>query len=223
MDRATILRKIKACLRLAASSNPNEAAAAMRQAQAMMNAHGISQAEAMDLGEAEVGTRFRGQKAPQSIGVLASICAEGFGASMIIVLEWKRTTIRFYGADGAAEIAAYAFTVLRRQLERDRLKHVSRVRKRGNREARGEVFALAWVNAVWDRFPAAHVPEDRRIAVEQLMNLRHPSATTAPGRDLTTRGKTRDNDSWAGHRAGRDAQLHRGVGSPDPKALEYSA
>jgi len=42
MNRDAILRKVKACPRLAASSNPNEAAAALRQAQAMMRAHGIS-------------------------------------------------------------------------------------------------------------------------------------------------------------------------------------
>ncbi|PIA66345.1 hypothetical protein CDR19_15110, partial [Ectopseudomonas toyotomiensis] len=36
MDRKKALDKVKKCLALANSSNPNEAAAAMRQARAMM-------------------------------------------------------------------------------------------------------------------------------------------------------------------------------------------
>lgn len=64
MNREHILRKIKACLRLAASSNPNEAASALRQAQAMMRAHGITHAEALNVDMAEVDTRYRGRCLP---------------------------------------------------------------------------------------------------------------------------------------------------------------
>jgi hypothetical protein len=223
MNRADILRKIKACLRLAASSNPNEASSALRQAQAMMAQHGVTAAEVSDVGEAEVTTRYRGQTPPQSICMLVNLCADGFGASVVLVSQWRKTVIRFYGIDGSAEIAAYAFTVLRRQLDRDRLAHISRVRKRGNREARGEAFAQAWVSSVTRLFPSAAMSDAARLAIDDVLRLRHPQATTTPGRDLTTRGSVRDNDHWAGHSAGRKAQLHRGVGSPEPKALEHSS
>ncbi|MGB3749409.1 MAG: DUF2786 domain-containing protein [Rhodanobacter sp.] len=226
MDRQHILRKVKACLRLAASSNPNEAAAALRQAQAMMRAHGITHAEAMDVDEAEVNTRARGAEPARSLLLLAVLAADGFGARMIVCREksWNSgsTVIRYYGCDGAAEIAAFAFTVLRRQMDADRLKHIARVRKRGNREARGEVFALAWANAVAHLFPDAEVADAKRLAIDDVMRLRYPDAGTSSGRDLTKRGKTRDDDAWAGHEAGKNAKLHRGVNGASQRQLEHA-
>lgn len=222
MNRASILRKVKACLRLAASSNAHEAAAALRQAQAMMAAHAITVDELSDVGEVDISTRHRGQTPPRSIVMLASICADGFGATVVIVGEWRRTWLRFYGVDGAAEIASYAFTVLRRQLDRDRLKHIGRVRKRGNRDARGEVFALAWVSAVAHLFPQVVVPEERRLAIDEVIRLRHPASETTTGRELTTRGKVADDDSWAGHRAGKNAQLRAGIKGAEPHRLEQT-
>lgn len=225
MNRAAILRKVKACLRLAASSNPNEAAAALRQAQAMMRAHGITHAEAMDVDEAEVNTRNRGQMPPISICRLAQLVADGFGSRMIVCTEGftgaGHTFIRFYGTDGAAEITAYAFTVLRRQLDASRLKHVARIRKRGNRDARGEVFARAFVFAVQDLFPAATVADDKRLAVDQVFKQRYPESTTGAGRDLTTRGKHTENDAVAGYVAGKSARLARAVQGTSQRALEH--
>lgn len=224
MDRQHILRKIKACLRLAASPNPHEAAAALRQAQAMMRAYGVTQAEALDVDEAEVNTRARGAEPARSLLLLAALAADGFGARLMVCREksWRggSTVIRFYGCDGAAEIAAFAFTVLRRQMDADRLKHIARVRKRGNREARGEVFALAWVNAVERLFPQADVADEKRLAVEEVIHTRYPQAGKIDGRDLTTRGKARDDDALAGHVAGLNAKLHRGVKGGAPAMLE---
>lgn len=222
MTRDQAIRKAKACLRLAASSNPHEAAAALRQAQALMAAYSIDHAEISDVTSAEVGTRSRGAEPPSSIVMLCGMCATGFGAEVIVLPAWRKTTIRFYGMQGAAEIAAYAFTVLRRQMDADRLKHISRVRKRGNREARGETFALAWVLAVRRLFPDAKVPEERRLAVQDVLNLKHPSAGTSAGRDLTKRGKAGDRDSEAGWLAGRQATLNTGLNgtkAPAPAQL----
>lgn len=220
--RAAILRKIKACLRLAASSNAHEAAAALRQAQAMMAKHGVEAAEVSGVGEAEALTRARGAEPSRSICSLAQLCARGFGARIVIEANYGRTVMRFYGMDGAAEISAYAFTVLRHQLDRDRLKHIARVRKRGNREARGETFANAWVCAVAGLFPGVEVEETKRLAIAELIRLRHPHTETTSGRDLTKHGKASDSDAWAGHRAGKQAHLHRGVHGHASPALEHA-
>jgi len=215
MDRQTILRKIKACLRLAGSSNPTEAATALRQARAMMAAHGISEAEALDVDEGEAPTRARGGTPPQSIVSLAFTCAEGFGTQFVSVRSNGRTVLRFHGLHGAGEIASYAFTVLRRQLDADRLKHISRIRKRANRERRGEVFALAWVRAVAHLFPAAEVTDAARLAIEQAVAVRYPDKHTSKARDLTKRGqsnqKVDQNDHLAGLVAGAVAHLRNGI------------
>ncbi|MBN8714612.1 MAG: DUF2786 domain-containing protein [Xanthomonadales bacterium] len=224
MDRQHILRNVKACLRLAASSNTNEAAAALRQAQAMMRAHGISHAEAMDVDEAEVNTRCRGAMPPVSICYLAQLVADGFGSKFIITggsnPHVASTVIRFYGCDGNAEVSAYAYTVLRRQLDAARFKYVARIRKRGNREARGEVFARGWVQAIGHLFPEVEVPEAKRLAIDDVFRLRYPDSTTGAGRDLTKHGKTTVDDAAAGFVAGASAKLHRGVGGSSTHLLE---
>lgn len=219
MDRQSILRKIKACLRLAASSNPNEAGVALRQAQTMMAKYGVRHDEISDIGEAEVSSRFRGVMPPKSVGALATICAEGFGADLMVVCGLS-TVFRFCGHDGAAEIAAYAFTVLRRQLEADKRRHIARVRKRANREARGEVFALAWVAAVSRQLPKAALSEARQLELDEYIRLRYPQAVSAQGRDLTTRGKHSHDDALAGHVAGLNAKLHQGVSGGVTRGLE---
>lgn len=192
----------------------------------MMREHGISHAEALGVEEAEVKTRARGAELARSVLLLARLCGDGFGARLMIsrVSGWNSgsTVIRFYGCDGAAEIAAFAFTVLRRQMDADRLKHIARVRKRGNREARGEVFALAWVHAVAHLFPEAEVPEAKRLAIEEMFRARYPGAGSTTGRDLTKHGKVKDDDAWAGHEAGKNARLHRGVNGAGQRALEHA-
>lgn len=216
MDRTTALRKVRTCLRLAASSNPHEAAAALRQAKALMAQFGIGHAEAMNVDEAEAPTRARGAEVPTSILMLALICSRGFGARYVHVQLDGRTVLRFYGVDGVADVAAYAFTVLRRQMDADRLKHVSRVRKRANREARGENFALAWVYAIKENFPAVTPSEAHTALLEETIRLRYPTATKgSSGRDLTSRRKVgsqlTESDWVAGYCKGRDARLHTGV------------
>lgn len=236
MDRSTALRRVRSCLRLAASSNPHEAAAALRQAKVLMAQYGIGHTEAMNVDEAEAPTRARGAEVPTSILLLATICSRGFGARYVHVQMDGRTVLRFYGIDGVADIAAYAFTVLRRQMDADRLKHVSRVRKRVNREARGENFALAWVYAIKENFPAVAPSEAHVALLEETMRLRYPTATKSTGgRDLTSRKKVGsqllESDWVAGYRKGRDARLHAGVtGSSaaeapqqDQLALEFRA
>ena len=58
-NNSAILCKIKKCLALSASSNPHEAAAALRQAHALMNKHGVSAHEVTmaDIGEARLEAR----------------------------------------------------------------------------------------------------------------------------------------------------------------------
>jgi hypothetical protein len=62
-----ILGKIKKCLALSASDNPNEAATAMRQAHALMEKHGVT-AEGIvmgDIGEAKIKSRTMARNKPE--------------------------------------------------------------------------------------------------------------------------------------------------------------
>lgn len=219
MKRVDAIRKIKACLRRAASPHANEAAMALRQAQAMMREYGVTAAEVGDVEHADVLGRGRAEP-PQSQLWLANLCAVGFGCKLILSTGWPRMYVRFYGVDGAAEIAAYSFTVLRRQLDHDRRRHIARIRKRANRDARGEAFALAWVHAISVLFPQAQLADAKRDAIEQAVNTLHPKTSSTTGRDLTKKGKTREDDYMAGRAAGLNAKLRTGVRGTEQKQLE---
>ena len=162
MTREQAIRKVLACLRMAASSNPTEAATALRQARALMEKYGLNEADAAasEISDAEAVTGYRGGMVPRSMLALAAMVADGYRCELVVTrgrqvvvrdgfpnLQGK-TTIRFFGAGADAEVAAYAFAVLRRQMQADKAKHTSRIRKRANRDARGEEFASGWLAAV---------------------------------------------------------------------------
>jgi len=88
-------------------------------------------------------------------------------------------------------------------------------------DARGETFAYAWVCAAAGLFPGVEVDETKRLAIAELIRLRHPHTETTSGRDLTKHGKASDDDAFAGHCAGKNAQLNRGVTGGMPIALEH--
>lgn len=218
MTRDQAIRKVLACLRLSASSNPHEAANALRQARALMDKYGLTEADAAasEIHDAEAATRARGAQLPRSLCFLATVVADGYRCESVIHCRPNffgsgSTSVRFYGAGADAEIAAYAFTVLRRQLEADKAAHTKRVRKRANKARRGEDFALGWVSAVAQLFPKDALPEGRETAIAAA--IKHRSGETKPttGREIGKTGRANPNDGWAGYEAGKGAQLNPGL------------
>lgn len=229
MNRETAVRKILRCLRLAASSNPNEAATALRQARSMMDMHGLTEADAYasEIHEADAPTRCRGATPTRSLMYLISVIEDGFRCASVIVravgLRGEgRTTIRFYGAGSEAQIAAYAFTVLRRQLEADKAKHTARIRKRVNKESRGEAFALGWVCAIARQFPKAEISDDRVVAIETKKALLGEMSKVS-GREIAKAGASSTHDRVAGYYAGSRARVNAGLGESAQRKLESQA
>lgn len=212
MTREQALRKVLACLRLAKSSNPTESATALRQARALMAQHGLTEGDAAAAGitEADAPTGFRGGMVPQSMLMLANLVAAGYRCEVVIYRGLK-TRLRFFGTYADAKVAAYAFTVLRRQLQKDKLRHVSRIRKRANREARGERFAKGWVSAVGKHFDIAELPPGHQQAIDAAIRLRFGELSTTTGKELGKSGRTSEQDLYAGYTAGQRAQLNQGL------------
>lgn len=73
-----IIRKIKACLALAGSDNPHEAAAAMRQAKKLMAQHGIGESM-LDVSRTVLNTRYA--RPPAWFGSLGFAVGQAFGCS----------------------------------------------------------------------------------------------------------------------------------------------
>lgn len=230
MKRETAIRKIMRCLRLAASNNVHEAAAALRQARALMDKYGLTEVDAYasEIHSVCGKTRCRGAVPPQSLMALIKVVADGFRCDVVInrVLGLRgkgSTTVNFYGAGSDAEVAAYAFVVLRRQLEADKAKHTSRVRIRRNKEVRGEYFALGWVAAVARLFPKEVLTEAQQAAIDAKMASDHGKLKESAGRKITGRGSTLWRDSDAGYDSGSRARLHVGMGGTTQRQMEKTS
>lgn len=214
MTRDEALKKVLKCLSLAKSANEHEAAAALRQARKLMQEYGLGEAEALASGYAQASakTRARGAMVPRSIAWLAHCIAEGFGCTWVADCRpGSRTDVVFVGSGASARIAAYAFDVMRRQLDGARLKHIARVKKRANREARGEAFAIGWVRAVQALFPAAEMTEEQRQQLTAAYQAMFPNTTTSKARQVGQGGKAKADDEFAGWLAGKQARFAQGV------------
>ncbi|QEW05622.1 DUF2786 domain-containing protein [Nitrincola iocasae] len=220
MDRK-ILEKIKKCLRLAKSSNANEAATAMRQAQKLMEMHGIT-SDDISISDVETATSNAGagKNPPTYIAMLANMIADAFGAELVYGAKhdgykWSGY-FEFYGLGGNAEIAGYAFEVLGRHLKRDRSNYMSGLNKRIKRTTkvrRGDLYAEAWIYAV-----AMQVSKHQRSESENSIIAAYKAKRwDKPLENLKTRDNTKgrsNHDYDALRQGGRDGQkvsFHQGV------------
>lgn len=228
MDRDSAIRKIKACLALGRSANANEAAAAMRQAQKLMAEHGLDEqgVAIADVGEAAATVRCTGLPAWEVS--LARQVAEAFGCEMLVshgpLLGWGRSrkkTFQFIGVGSAPEVAAYAQDVLSRQCARARQAHIAQQPKSCKpitKTARGDAFAKAWVWSaveVLDRFAGN---EHNKPLLQAYIARTYPNVTSFKPKSREVGRNVKDSSWEAGARAGRDADLKRGVGSIQEQA-----
>ena len=225
MTRAEALRRIRACLRLSASPEPHEAAAALRQAQALMREHGISAAEAA-VADVQTATRpaGRSERPAAWLALLFKMVGEVMGATPVYsptrtARGWT-ARVRFVGVGPRAEIAAYAYTVCARQLAAGRAKVLRRTRrlKRATRIRRADLWCHAWVTGVRRHVQALALPSRERDLVALWMQ----------GRDLSTSTGRRAEPRYPGDivaiadgiAAGDRVRLHHGVeGRRGPQAL----
>lgn len=217
-DRDAIIAKIKKCLALAKSSNEHEAAIALRQAQRLMQQHGITdfdidtadiQEEAAKAGAASTPARWE-------CG-LATRIANAFGCAVFLAAGYPCGRWVFAGAAPAGQIARYAFEVMYRQVKRARASYIKTTLKRcgpTSRTRRADLFCEGWVvaaTALIERFAAT---DGQKVRVTAYLESKHKltgfhGTNRNAGRKLTERDY---GDADAGHIAGQNAQLNRGVG-----------
>ena len=149
MDKHKIIDKILKCLRLSASGNPNEAAAALRQAQGLMRKYGVAESDLLQVQVHEHSATSAGYYNPPYWAVaLSELVAEAFDCRAYIARQAdQHPQFRFIGVDYSAEVAAYTFTHLYRQLRQARRAFIQALALEDAREARrrGNVFAQAWL------------------------------------------------------------------------------
>ena len=222
MTRDQALSKIKKCLALGRSTEPHEAAAAMRQAQKLMAEHGLN---ATDVELSDVATAScnapSNSRAKWEVRLARAICS-AFGCDFI----WSRTgkligeryvpkcEVVFIGVGAAAQIAGYAWDVLSRQCAKARLMHIRKQPARCKPvtlTARGDVFSEGWVNGVRSKLDVFHAPECNGALIEQYKAATWPDMTTAQAKDRAAGRNVSHNDRHHGFLAGQSAQLNRGM------------
>lgn len=124
-NKERYLQKIKKLLNLARrSTNANEAANAMNQAQALMRQHGITATDVDLLEINEEGSKSapsHAQKMPKYMANLAEVICRAFGVQCYHqYYSIDRRQVVFYGPNERPTIAAYAFDVLSRQMVKAR-------------------------------------------------------------------------------------------------------
>lgn len=224
-----IMRKIQRCLALSESANAHEAGIALRQAQALMAEYGVSheQLALADFTASGVDT-LAGRTPPRYLESLAQLINAAFGTSTLYSCRrtrhgW-RGAFEFIGPRDAVQVASYAFTVLQRQLIRDRRDYLaSKPRlKRLTKTRRGDAFAEAWILGARQSVTPMAMTEEL-LALHQAYQ-RHRCG--GEPESLTTRehAPLRHHDYaavTAGYAAGQAAQLVAGVSATQREALSH--
>ena len=227
-DRDRKLDKIKKCLRLAKSSNEHEAAAALRQAQKMMDEIGVSSDDVTASEAAEARVKAAATiDAPIWESFLARAVAEAIGVDMFFsagipsLKKFRPGQWVFVGCGGNEQIAQYAFTTLRRRLSAARSDYIrtelSR-HKRTNKIARADLFCRGWVAAVRKKINALVIPADHGLAIAAYLKryelaVAIQKAAAVKQSDLEHFGR--------GLHSARDVDLRKPMsgGSGSPEAL----
>lgn len=234
MNREQALRKIKKCLALAASSNPNEAAVAMSQAQRLMQEHNVTMTE-MELLEVSQTTSeaCNVQACLWEVG-LCTMINQIFGTQTIsqqymkpgspsrALSFQKKRRMLFIGVGSSPELAAYCHDVLLRQIVKARKIYMAKLSKNckpSTRTARGDEFAFGFVSSLHDRVVALAPNEQHSALIKSYTELHFPDLTMTKPKDRTSGQNVKSDDWVTGRIQGRAASLHAGVNGVQAQGL----
>lgn len=223
MTRDEALQKIKKCLALAASPEAHEAAAAMRQAQKLMEQFGLS-AEDVSLADVEEkAAKARNATLQNWEATLCTVVAKSFGCHyftrqyrgwpMLGHSRCERSFV-FIGVSPAAEIAAYAYDVLARQCAKGRKAHMAiqpKNCKPATKSARGDAYAMGWVVGVAAKLPAIGANEKNQQLLQRYQEINHTDMGKVDPIDRTKGSNVSHRDWHEGCEAGARANYTHGL------------
>lgn len=220
-----VIRKIKSCLALSGSSNANEAATAMRQAQALMRRHGLSRedVEGLVVGD-EVVKTTEGFGRCKFLAELVGLMHKAFGVNGVMERNpgsANRANIRYYGLEGRAQLAAYAHRVILRAVDdawAEYLKHHPWHKSKGGMRT---AFRLGWLVSVRGQVEAIGFSEEETQAIKawEARTFGNQLVEQKPRQLNMDRNAVRA--AHLGAAAGKGFQLHRPMGdeSDGPLAI----
>lgn len=217
MNQKKALEKIRKCLALAKSANTHEAAAALRQAQALMKKYDLSEKdiEGAKAAFSEWQSPYRGTEFAVSELMLIGAVIKTFGVRGICVFSRDtngrpRKTMRFAGTEGREQLARWALTVLMRAMNSAWLEYREKnVVFKGQMLDR-ESFRVGWATAVEKQIEALALTEKQQAIIEAGLESNTKGMTVASM-------KVKENDldletANAGFKEGSKFRLNRPVG-----------
>ncbi|KVE36213.1 DUF2786 domain-containing protein [Burkholderia sp. BDU5] len=231
MDRKTAIEKIRKCLALSRSNEPHEAAAALRQAQKLMEQFGIDHPELLAAGASEEWSKSGAARRPVRYEVaLASVVAGAYGCELLFTRQINSTCTdivggyTFVGVAPASEIAKYTFDVFARQLRVARRDYIqTKLRRCGpkNKTARADEFCEGWVYAVRMQLQDAVRTVEHTAMIDAYMRAHHAQVREFEPRTRDVSGRRTTDDHWHGIEQGRSAVVRPGVGAPDTRRIGH--
>lgn len=208
-----LLKKIRKCLALSSSANEHEAAAALATARRLMAEHGVTE-EALAMAEIEEATAraSRTKRPPRWESYLVAAIHRALDVVGLIDERGDRT---FVGRGPRAEIAAYAFAALFRQLKKARAEYIGTKLRRckpGRKRARADAFCEGWAASVLGKIIAIAPEWEEDPLAQQYLAERFPHAVTVNSRSGAPSGAVGTGDWFNGRAAGQAVELHHGVG-----------
>lgn len=151
-----ILRKIKRCMDLSKSSNPNEAAMAFKQMQALMQKHGVTHSEILASDVTQHETKLNVKKRPAKwVLNLHTVIGQALDCHSLIRTGGNdKAGLVYLGVGSTPEIASYAFEVLHRSLLKDRKAFIDEELwrfKSSNKTKHADAFCNGWVSSVYSK------------------------------------------------------------------------
>lgn len=220
LDRA--LDKINKCLALSKSPEPHEAAAALRQAKALMKKYGITDSDielsAVKESEASLGRSLI--TPPRWMALLADTVSIAFGVAQFFrPSRYSSGSYIFIGVELSSEVSQYCFIVLKRQCALARQNYYKSIRgKRANRIRRADAHALGWVIGV--RLKVEEFASEIPGIVGQYLSERHSQLVTFKPIDRSK--KCDAKDSLAGFIEGSNVDIHHGVSDVEKRRLKHA-
>lgn len=246
-----ILGKIKKCLALAQSDNPNEAATALRQAQALMAQHGLT-TEALlmsEIGEASCSSQTMARNKPATWEAsLASLVGTTFNCKILVSTMVPKAVVAkngrrvvgalnegqfiFVGPKSQVELASYTAEVLIRKCKRARAAWITATfesfkgdrRVRGHKTRLGEQFAMGWVMEIGKVVRDFAGSSEIENAIDIYMSKRTTSEAGQNSNVRRAKEPQSELDTLAlvsGARQARDESILRPVGANTHAALEF--
>lgn len=214
MDRAKILDKIQKCLNLGKSPNEHEAAAAMRQAQKLMERHGVTEGEIglVGYGKETVQTAIQaGKKVPLGLAAITSLIMRAFGVKAVFSRVLLKTdynfAVTYYGPEHRVMLAKYAHEVVARSVEGAWQKHLKEnPHFKGLHGARAG-FYLGWVHGVDDKLMDFGMNDEEKERTKLLIESEHTNLSKPKENGQKVMGSTLK----AGSKASEGFSLHRPV------------